>query len=123
MIPVRYTQEMIDRYVREGLWGHPSTADLWDRNAELYPDREAVVDARHLSLRREPRSAGFLLEATLSGESRADWVFVYSTDGDPPELPGVRCERTDRGWVLWDSGAEGVDRVLVGLGARLLGPA
>src|SRR3990172_12446087 len=46
MKPVRHTQEMIDRYVREGFWGNPNTAELWDRNAELYPDREVLVDRR-----------------------------------------------------------------------------
>lgn len=81
----------------------------------------AVVDRRHVSLRRERRGTRFLLEATLAGESRTDWVFVYSTRGAPPEVPGMRSEPTERGWVSWQSGDESVDQVLVGLGAEILG--
>lgn len=78
----------------------------------------AVVDRRHLSLRRDQSGARFLLEATLSGEHRSDWVFVYSTKGKPPELPGIRSEPTDQGWVLWQSDDASVDQVLATLGAQ-----
>ena len=57
MKPLRYTPDMIDRFVRDGFWGHPSTAEFWDQNAVLYPDREAVVDSR----RRVTWSEGKLL--------------------------------------------------------------
>lgn len=35
-------QEFIDK----GLWGKQTWSDVWKRNAELYPDREAVVDCK-----------------------------------------------------------------------------
>lgn len=41
----RYTKKMIDEYVRAGYWTEELTVDFWDRNAALYPDREAFVDS------------------------------------------------------------------------------
>jgi non-ribosomal peptide synthetase component E (peptide arylation enzyme) len=42
----RYTQEMVDQYLRDGYWTRESTVDFWDRNASLYPHQEAIVDSR-----------------------------------------------------------------------------
>jgi non-ribosomal peptide synthetase component E (peptide arylation enzyme) len=44
--PIRITREMTDRYVKEGYWGHPNLADLWERNAREHPDWEALADSR-----------------------------------------------------------------------------
>jgi non-ribosomal peptide synthetase component E (peptide arylation enzyme) len=41
----RYTQAMIDDYVKKGFWTDQLTVDFWERNAELYPDDEALVDS------------------------------------------------------------------------------
>ncbi len=46
MKPSRYTQAMIDQYVKSGQWAMLSWPDIWDRNARDFPDREAVVDSR-----------------------------------------------------------------------------
>jgi len=43
--PLHITDDIRDRYTRLGYWGKPTAVDLWDRNARLYPDREAVVDS------------------------------------------------------------------------------
>ena len=43
----RYTEEMVDQYVRDGYWTRELTVDFWDRNAGLYPDEEALVDSRN----------------------------------------------------------------------------
>jgi non-ribosomal peptide synthetase component E (peptide arylation enzyme) len=45
--PTRYTEEMIAEYFRSGDWDYTTNAYYWDRNAELYPDKEAVVDSRN----------------------------------------------------------------------------
>jgi non-ribosomal peptide synthetase component E (peptide arylation enzyme) len=37
---------MIDEYFSKGLWTKDTTSDLWDRNAKLYPDKEALVDSK-----------------------------------------------------------------------------
>ena len=42
----RYTQTLIDEYVSKGYWDMTTFVDDFERNAEEYPDKEAVVDAR-----------------------------------------------------------------------------
>lgn len=44
--PSRFTQEMFDRYTREGYWTTMTISDYWEQNARLYPDKEALVDSR-----------------------------------------------------------------------------
>jgi non-ribosomal peptide synthetase component E (peptide arylation enzyme) len=44
--PTRFTQDMIDEYFSKGLWTEETTSDLWDRNAKLYPDKEAFIDSK-----------------------------------------------------------------------------
>lgn len=43
----RYTNEIVDQYVKAGYWTKELTVDFWDRNASLYPDEEALVDSRN----------------------------------------------------------------------------
>lgn len=44
--PLRVTQEMIDDYSSAGYWKNETTSTLWDRNAELLPEKEALVDSK-----------------------------------------------------------------------------
>ena len=37
---------MFAEYGEKGYWGTTTLADLWDRNARDYPDKEAVVDSK-----------------------------------------------------------------------------
>ncbi len=46
MKPTRYTPELIDEYRRKGYWETTTFYEIWDRNAEQYPGKEAVVDSR-----------------------------------------------------------------------------
>ena len=39
-----FTDEEIKRYVKNGLWRNLTTCDLLDRNAEIFPDKVAVID-------------------------------------------------------------------------------
>ena len=43
--PIRWDQELIDRYVKKGYWENNTLYDLWERNARDFPDREAVADS------------------------------------------------------------------------------
>ncbi len=43
----RYTPEMIDEYIRKGYWDGTTISGFWDRNAQLYPDGEAIADAQN----------------------------------------------------------------------------
>lgn len=45
--PARYTPEMIAKYTEKGYWGSTTLSDFWERNAKLYPDKEAIADSIH----------------------------------------------------------------------------
>ncbi len=47
MRPIRYTQEMVDEFVRDGHWTQELFYDFYDRNAREMGDREALVDSRY----------------------------------------------------------------------------
>lgn len=44
--PSRHTPQLIEEYVTRGYWHPEAITDFWDRNAALYPDKEAIVDSR-----------------------------------------------------------------------------
>lgn len=44
--PVRYTREMYEEYRKKGYWDSTTPSDIWIRNAELYPEEEAIADSR-----------------------------------------------------------------------------
>jgi non-ribosomal peptide synthetase component E (peptide arylation enzyme) len=44
---LRYTQAMVDEFVRAGYWTDETFYDSYARNARELPDREALVDSRH----------------------------------------------------------------------------
>ncbi|MBI2934011.1 MAG: AMP-binding protein, partial [Chloroflexi bacterium] len=43
--PTRFTPEMENEYLGKGYWTRTTYADIWDRNAREFPDKEAVVDS------------------------------------------------------------------------------
>ena len=45
--PTRFTQEMIDAWVRSGEWTGTTTLDLLEGHAEARPDEISIVDPRH----------------------------------------------------------------------------
>ncbi len=44
--PTRYTQELIDEYIRKGYWDSTTWYDVWAQSATRYPNKEAIVDSR-----------------------------------------------------------------------------
>jgi len=44
MRPQRYTDEMVKEYLDKGYWTKMTYADLFERNAKEYPNKEAFVD-------------------------------------------------------------------------------
>jgi len=44
--PTRYTQAMMEEYIAKGWWERATLADIYDRNAREFPDKEAFVDTR-----------------------------------------------------------------------------
>ncbi len=47
MKPIRYTQEMVDEYTRDGYWTDETFYDFYDRNVREFGDREALVDSKY----------------------------------------------------------------------------
>lgn len=44
--PTRFTPEMIQEYLSKGYWTAETTSEIWDKNAQRCPDKEALVDSR-----------------------------------------------------------------------------
>ncbi len=44
---IRYTDEMIQEFKSEGYWTEETFFDFWKKNAEKYPDKEALVDSKY----------------------------------------------------------------------------
>ncbi len=55
--PTRFTQEMIDGWVRAGYWTGTTTIDLFEAHAEARPDEISIVDARRRLTWGEARAA------------------------------------------------------------------
>jgi 2,3-dihydroxybenzoate-AMP ligase len=45
--PIRYTQEMVDEYTRDGYWTDETFYDFYERNVREFGDREALVDSKY----------------------------------------------------------------------------
>ena len=44
MKPIRYDEAEVKKYTEKGWWTEDLLSDYWEKNAEEYPDREALVD-------------------------------------------------------------------------------
>ena len=47
MKPIRYTQEMVDEFTRDGYWTDETFYDFYERNVREFGDREALVDSKY----------------------------------------------------------------------------
>ncbi len=65
--PTRFTQEMIDAWVRSGEWTGTTTLDLLEGHAESRPDDISIVDARHRLTWSEARAVVERFARTLAG--------------------------------------------------------
>lgn len=45
MKPIRYDENEIEKYVRDGYWEYSILPDYWEWNAERWPNKEALVDS------------------------------------------------------------------------------
>lgn len=42
--PTRFTEAMFQEYISKGMWTDETTPKIWEKNAKLYPEKEAFVD-------------------------------------------------------------------------------
>ncbi len=61
---LRYTQAMVDEFVRAGYWTNETFYDSYDRNARELADQEALVDSQHRVTWRQARD---LVDAIATG--------------------------------------------------------
>ena len=64
--PTRFTQEMIDAWVRSGYWTDTTTLDLLERHAAARPDEVSIVDSRHRLTWRDALAAVDRFARTLN---------------------------------------------------------
>ncbi|AFM23556.1 AMP-binding protein [Desulfomonile tiedjei] len=47
MKPIRYKEDMVNEFLKNGYWTHETFYDFWERNAREYGDKEALVDSKY----------------------------------------------------------------------------
>ncbi len=93
--PSRLTDEVIGKYLSQGVWQPVTLSDHWDRNANWYPDRVAVTDGeRRLSWTEAKVWTERLALALLElGLKRDDVLLVQLPNTIELPLLRVACER------------------------------
>lgn len=93
--PIRYTSELITEYTGKGYWEQISLSEIWERNAEDCPEREAVADSKtRLTWKEAERwidriALGFLEQ----GIKRDELVVVQLVNSVELCLTRVACEK------------------------------
>ncbi len=93
--PTRFTEEMIGEYIAKGYWTGETTSEIWDRNAKLNPEGEALVDSKSRLTwsqvkQRADRIALGLLEM---GFKRDELIFMLLPNCYDSYIVRLACER------------------------------
>lgn len=93
--PTRYTQEMIDEYLARGYWQKKPTSELWDINAKLYPNKEALVDSgsRVTWAQAKQRSDRIALNLLKMGYRRDEILFLLLPNCTDSFVVRLACEK------------------------------
>ncbi len=93
--PTRFTQEMMDEYFAKGYWIQETTADLWDRNARLIPQKEALVDSRGRLTWRQVKqlSDRIALGLLRMGYKKDEIIFVLLPNCNDSFVMRLACEK------------------------------
>lgn len=91
----RYTKEMIDEYLSRGYWTGETTSEIWDRNAELFGNEEALVDSRkRLSwLEIKQRSDRLAMGLLDMGFQRDELIFLLVPNCVESYIVRLACEK------------------------------
>jgi len=94
--PTRFTQDVIDEYLSKGYWTGELTSEIWDKNAQLYPEREALIDSRSRLTwsqvkQRSDRIALGLLEL---GYQKDELIFMLVPNCNDSFVWRLACEKT-----------------------------
>ena len=93
--PARLTEELINDYLRRGVWQPFSLSDHWERNANLNPEGVGVSDgARALSWREAKLWTDRLALALVQlGLKRDDLLAIQLPNSVELPLIRVACEK------------------------------
>lgn len=91
----RYTQDMIDEYISKGYWTGETTAELWDRNAGLFGNEEALVDSRERLtwLQIKQRSDSMAMNLLDMGFQRDELIFLLVPNCVESYVVRLACEK------------------------------
>ena len=95
VMPSVYTQEDIDEFIAHGYWDRSNSLDIWERNAEKYPDDEALVDSQsRLTWSEVKRRSDRLAVSFLELGIQKDQILLVQLP-NCAELPVLRlaCEK------------------------------
>ncbi len=95
MKPIRYTEKMVDEFVRDGYWTRETFFDFYEKNARELGDREALVDSRY---RLTWADAKTLVDAIAAswvemGIEKFSRVIIQSPNSVFGFLARIACER------------------------------
>jgi non-ribosomal peptide synthetase component E (peptide arylation enzyme) len=91
----RYTKDMVDEYISKGYWTGETTAELWDRNAELFGNEEALVDSRKRLtwLGVKQRSDSMATNLLDMGFQRDELIFLLVPNCVESYIVRLACEK------------------------------
>ena len=91
----RYTRDMVDEYLSKGYWTGETTAELWDRNAELFGDKEALVDSgKRVSWSQvKQKSDNLALNLLDMGFQKDELLFLLVPNCVDSYIVRVACEK------------------------------
>jgi non-ribosomal peptide synthetase component E (peptide arylation enzyme) len=91
----RYTKDMVDEYISKRYWTGETTAELWDRNAELFGDEVALVDSRSRLtwLQIKQRSDSMAVNLLGMGFQRDELIFLLVPNCVESYIVRLACEK------------------------------
>ena len=93
--PSIYTQKEMDQFISHGYWDRANSLDIWERNADKYPDDEAVVDSKsRLTWSEVKRLSDRIAMSFLELGIQKDQILIIQIP-NCAELPVLRlaCEK------------------------------
>jgi non-ribosomal peptide synthetase component E (peptide arylation enzyme) len=93
--PTRYTKDMVGEYISKGYWTGETTSQLWDRNAELFGNEEALVDSkkRLTWLQIKQRSDSMAMNLLDMGFQRDELIFLLVPNCVESYIVRLACEK------------------------------
>ncbi|MFC1906947.1 AMP-binding protein [Chloroflexota bacterium] len=90
-----HLEEMADEYLSKGYWTGETTVELWNRNAELCGDKEALVDSRNRLTWRQAKEQSDSLALSLldMGFQRDELVYILLPNCIESYLIRLACEK------------------------------